>query len=158
VGTCAFSLHFDTTSDALFQSARTEIINQGGTFTGTPQQGQASLPTDAGTVYWNYLVQGQNLKVTVTDKPWLVSCAAIQQQMAELVASVPRPTINTVGEPVSQPPPFVSPSPPFVSPNSPFVSPSPPFRVTTPPYGLWFIGGTLTLLTMFWASRRLKWL
>jgi hypothetical protein len=149
---CAFSLHFDATAADLFAAARSSILEQGGTFVGSPQQGKASLPTDAGTVYWTFVVQGQNLKIQVTDKPWLVSCSDIQQQMAELVASAPKAIIDTVGAPVFSP---TAPTPPPAA--TPYEAPAPappPFKVTTPPYGLWFIGGTLVLLSMFWMSRR----
>jgi hypothetical protein len=150
---CSFSLHFDATAAELFTASNASILAQGGTFVGTPQLGKASIPTDAGTVYFTYSTQGQNLRIEVTDKPWLVSCSDIQQQMAELVASVPKATIDTVGAPVFKP---TQPTPPPAA--APYQSPShttvPPFRVTTPPYGLWFIGGTLALLSMFWMSRR----
>jgi hypothetical protein len=149
MASCVFTLHFDTTPDALFVNAREAITAQGGTFVGTPQQGKAALPTTVGTVYWNYLVQGQNLRIEVTDKPWLASCADIQQQMAELVASVPKPTIDAVGVPV--PTPVVQ--PPIAAPELEAAPPPPPFKVTEPPYALWFVGGTLALLSIFAFAR-----
>jgi hypothetical protein len=146
---CAFTLRFDSTPDALFQSARSAITEQGGTFVGKPQQGKASLPTPAGTVYWNYTTQGQNLRVTVTDKPWLVSCSTIQQQMAEMVASVPKIPIDTVGEVVT--PPVSTPAPaPTAAPSSP------PFSTPTPAPIFWMVGGALAIFTFFWAAR-LRW-
>lgn len=148
MASCAFSLHFESTAADLFTASKASALDQGGTFIGTPQLGKASIPTDAGTVYFTFSTQGQSLKIQVTDKPWLVSCSDIQQQMAELVASVPKAAIDTVGTPVFQP---TAPTPPPAA--APYQAP-PPFKVTTPPYGLWFIGGTLALLSMFWMSRR----
>jgi hypothetical protein len=148
---CAFTLRFDSTADALFQSARASILEQRGTFTGTPQQGKASLPTDVGTVFWDFSTQGQNLRIEVTNKPWLVSCATIQQQMAELVASVPKTPIDTVGEVVSQP--VVQPAP--GAPSAPPIAP-PPFATPSPGPTMWLVGGALALFTFFWAAR-LRW-
>lgn len=147
---CAFTLRYDSTADALFQNARASILEQHGTFVGTPQQGQASLPTDVGTVRWNYSTQGQNLRIEVTDKPWLVSCSAIQQQMAELVASVPKTTIDTVGEVVTQPLSVPTPPAPASSPSAP------PFSTPTPSPTVWLVGGALAIFTLFWAAR-LRW-
>src|SRR5258706_12330049 len=146
---CAFSLHFESTAADLFTASKASTLEQGGTFIGTPQLGKAAIPTDAGTVYFTYATQGQSLHVEVTDKPWLVSCGDIQKQMVELVASVPKATIDTVGTPVFQP---TAPTPPPAA--APYQPALPPFRVTTPPYGLWLFGGTLALLSMFWMSRR----
>lgn len=147
MASCTFTLHFDSTADALFTAARAAVVGQGGTFAGTPQQGRAALPTEVGTIHWTYTVQGQNLRIDVTDKPWLVSCGDVQQQMAELVASIPKPTIDTTAE-VSAP----------VAVAPAVVPPAPPFAMPTLSYGLWFIGGTLGLLSLFWLSRRLRWL
>jgi hypothetical protein len=60
---------------------RTLIRGEGGTFTGDAKAGRFTGPTPVGTVEGRYTVQGAVIRITITSKPMVASCAAIEAKI-----------------------------------------------------------------------------
>lgn len=92
---CSYSFPLQGNPQARFSSAKDAILKQGGTVTGSASSGMATVPSPAGTVSFTYQLQGQNLNVQVTDKPWLVSCTKIYDALSTAIAQSPAPAPAT---------------------------------------------------------------
>lgn len=88
---CSFTLTHAGTAQSLYLVAQDAIAAEGGSLTGSPSSGSISMPTPAGTVKLGYTASGSSVQIKVLDKPWLVSCAKIQSELAAIVADVPAP-------------------------------------------------------------------
>ena len=97
---CSFSYPLQGDPQAAFDQARREIMRQGGTVTGTATRGTARVPSPVGAISMAYTVQGSQLAIDVTDKPWLASCGQIDTALGKAIAA---------SRPV-QPAPVVTPS------------------------------------------------
>jgi hypothetical protein len=111
VASCAFTLSHQGTPETLFPIARQEIAAEGGQMVGSPSSGEILMPTAAGDVRLRYTTAGRKISVEVTDKPWVVSCARVQAELANVLTRVPMPPpIDVEGE--STAPAFVRYRPP----------------------------------------------
>ena len=57
------------------------IVGEGGTFTGDVKAGQFAGPTPVGTVEGRYAVQGAVIRITITSKPMVAPCGAIEAKV-----------------------------------------------------------------------------
>lgn len=78
---CRFSIALTTTSEATLARAEAAIRKQGGEFSGTATGGSFSIPIMVGQVRGSYAINGDQLEVTITDKPMFVSCGMIEAQL-----------------------------------------------------------------------------
>jgi hypothetical protein len=78
---CNFSIPFSTSAEALAEKARYAISNAGGNFLGDSNSGNFDVSTPLGTIRGNYLIQGDTIHVSITSKPFLVSCGLIEKQL-----------------------------------------------------------------------------
>ena len=111
---CDFTLIHSGSPDALYPIAKEAIEAQGGSLHGRPSGGEVTMPTPAGDVSFNYGAVGKRVDVIVTNKPFLVSCARIQSELANILAMVPQEVIDAEGEvvdPLDMPPGYVPPRP-----------------------------------------------
>jgi hypothetical protein len=60
---------------------RALITGEGGTFTGDVKAGQFAGPTPVGTVEGRYAVQGAVIRITITSKPMIAPCGAIEAKI-----------------------------------------------------------------------------
>lgn len=81
MGQCNFSIPFSTSADDLASMARTAITNAGGNFNGDSNGGNFDVSTPLGTIRGSYLIQGDTINVSITSKPFLVSCSLIEKQL-----------------------------------------------------------------------------
>lgn len=83
---CTFSINF--TGDALtfITKAENAIDAAGGSFTGDASSGSFSVRSPLGQVKGTYKIdQPSTANISITQKPFLVSCGAIQDQLQEYV-------------------------------------------------------------------------
>jgi hypothetical protein len=102
VAKCNFSFQLQGDPQAGFVTAKNAILKQGGTVQGDADSGSASIPSPVGKIALAYEVQGSELLVEVTDKPWVVTCTQIQDALEKALAqspTKPKPTPPTPTSP-----------------------------------------------------------
>ena len=62
------------------------IVRQGGSFAGDATAGRFAGPTPVGTVEGRYTVQGTAIRITITSKPLLAPCGAIEAKVRQYFA------------------------------------------------------------------------
>ena len=75
---CTIQIPVTKTPDVLINRAKTAILGQGGTFEGNATQGSFSVGIAIGRIAANYVVSGNILEITVTKKPFILSCRKIE--------------------------------------------------------------------------------
>ncbi|MBD0276417.1 MAG: hypothetical protein ICV51_12425 [Flavisolibacter sp.] len=75
---CSFSIPFTGTPEAVLDRARSAVQNQGGIFTGDVAAGNFQVSALGTTVKGRYTVAGQNLNITIDDKPFFLPCGTIE--------------------------------------------------------------------------------
>ena len=59
------------------------IVRQGGSFAGDMTAGRFAGPTSVGTVEGRYAVRGSVIRITITSKPMLAPCGAIEARVRQ---------------------------------------------------------------------------
>jgi hypothetical protein len=75
---CDFSIPFSGNADAVLAKAKSTVQSQGGNFDGDTNSGNFNVSVFGNTIVGNYTVSGQTLNIKITDKPFMVPCAAIE--------------------------------------------------------------------------------
>lgn len=75
---CNFSVPFTKSATDILDKAKQTIESQNGTFTGDENNGSFDVSVFGNTVIGSYTVQGQNLVIEITEKPFLVPCSMIE--------------------------------------------------------------------------------
>jgi len=75
---CDFSIPFSGNAEAVLAKARSAVQSQGGNFNGDTNQGEFNVSVFGNKIVGNYNVSGQTLNITITDKPFMVPCSAIE--------------------------------------------------------------------------------
>jgi hypothetical protein len=74
---CQFSIDFSGSAEDIFNKARTAVERQGGTFSGDANAGSFSINV-FGTISGSYSVSGQQLQISIENKPMMIPCGAIE--------------------------------------------------------------------------------
>jgi hypothetical protein len=80
MGKCQFSIPFSGSADQVFNTAKSAVEKQGGTFSGNSSSGNFSIQV-FGTITGSYTVTGQQLEITIEDKPMMIPCSAIESAL-----------------------------------------------------------------------------
>lgn len=83
---CSFTLPFTGSAKSLVARAKKAVESAGGTFKGNTSKGSIEIKKPA-TVAGNYTISGQNLNVTITKKPFFISCSIIQSELSKLLGA-----------------------------------------------------------------------
>ena len=75
---CNFSVPFTKSATDVLDKAKQTIESQNGTFTGDEINGSFDVSVFGNTVKGSYTVEGQNLVIEITEKPFLVPCSMIE--------------------------------------------------------------------------------
>ncbi len=78
---CNFSIEFSDGADALVSKAGSAIGQAGGSFDGDSSQGTFHLNTGIGSVRGNYTIQDSTIHIQIDQKPMLVSCNRIEEEL-----------------------------------------------------------------------------
>ena len=79
---CQFGIDFTGSAEDLVKRAKKEIEDHGGTFQGDASSGSFSVSVPIlGKIEGAYTIKGQTINVTITKKPGLLSCGAIESQL-----------------------------------------------------------------------------
>ena len=74
--------------ESLVGKIRDWIQQEGGTFSGDTENGSISINTMLGAVKGNYVVNGNECVLEITDKPFLVPQGTIESQIREALERV----------------------------------------------------------------------
>jgi hypothetical protein len=75
---CDFSIPFTGNAEAILAKAKSTVQSQGGDFNGDINNGAFNVSVFGNRITGNYTVSGQTLNINITDKPFMVPCAAIE--------------------------------------------------------------------------------
>jgi len=75
---CNFSITFPGTAADIVSKIRSQIQQQGGTFNGDTNAGSFSVKVLGSTIAGNYTITGQQINITIDDKPFFVGCGQIE--------------------------------------------------------------------------------
>lgn len=82
---CKFTIPFSGDAESLIARAQRAIERAGGTFSGNAADGNFQGKTPLGAITGSYEVQGQTLALTITDKPFLLSCSRIEKELSSVM-------------------------------------------------------------------------
>ena len=77
---CNFSIPFTGTADDIYRKAKAAVEKQGGEFSGDSSSGSFSIQV-FGTISGSYTVSGQQLDISIEDKPMMIPCGAIENAL-----------------------------------------------------------------------------
>lgn len=84
---CNISINFNGSSEVLIGQAEQAITGVGGTFSGDQLSGNFTISSPIGKVSGNYSVEDQTFSIAITDKPFLLSCNRIEDELRKYIAS-----------------------------------------------------------------------
>lgn len=82
---CNISIDFNGQPDELIRSAEQAISGAGGSFAGSNSDGKFSISSPLGKVSGTYTVVGQSFIISIVDKPFLVSCSRIEEELRKQI-------------------------------------------------------------------------
>jgi hypothetical protein len=74
---CNFSISFSGTPEEVYNKAKAAVEKQGGSFNGDANSGNFSISV-FGTISGSYVVSGNQLNISIEDKPMMIPCSAIE--------------------------------------------------------------------------------
>jgi len=78
MSTCNFSIPFSGGADIILGKAKAAIESQQGIFSGDANSGNFEVTVFSNTIRGMYQVNGQDLNLTITHKPFLIPCSTIE--------------------------------------------------------------------------------
>jgi hypothetical protein len=78
---CQFHIPFSGDAESLLRRAKQEIVTAGGEFAGTAASGDFSVKSPLGSIRGSYQVEGQQILLVITKKPFLLSCSKIGKEL-----------------------------------------------------------------------------
>jgi hypothetical protein len=82
---CRFHFDFEGSGESLVEKIRARLAGAGGTLTGSAEEGAFSLSTPVGQFRGTYRVEVRTIVLEVSDKPFFVSCGAIEATLSQYV-------------------------------------------------------------------------
>ena len=84
---CNFSIEFQGTAEEIVNKVRAQIQRQGGTFNGDASSGSFSVKVIGSTIAGSYTITGSQINITITDKPFFLSCGQIESFLRSQLGS-----------------------------------------------------------------------
>ena len=75
---CDFSIPFTGSPEEVLAKAKSTVQSQGGNFNGDANNGDFTVSVFGNKIVGNYTVSGNILNISITDKPFMVPCNAIE--------------------------------------------------------------------------------
>ncbi len=83
---CNFNLKFSEPADVAVGKARAAVESQNGIFNGDNTSGHFEVTVFGNTIKGDYIVNGQILDLTITDKPFFVPCSTIESFLLKQIS------------------------------------------------------------------------
>ncbi len=78
---CNFSIPFQSSAQEVVSQARNAISQAGGNMEGNGDAGMFDVSTPLGEIRGSYTIENMIIHVTITSKPFIVSCGLIETQL-----------------------------------------------------------------------------
>ncbi len=78
---CNFSIPVPGNAEQLLSKAKNAVQSQGGTFEGDLNSGNFQVTAFGNTIAGSYGMSGDQMNITITDKPFLLSCGMIESYL-----------------------------------------------------------------------------
>lgn len=78
---CSFKIPFSTPVEEVNAKAKKFIESQGGTLTGDLNSGSFALSVFGNDIAGNYKVEGSEMLIEITEKPFLIPCSMIESAL-----------------------------------------------------------------------------
>jgi hypothetical protein len=75
---CNFSIPFTGSTTDVLTRAKSAVQNQGGAFRGDDNTGVFQVSVLGSMIKGSYVVEGQELNITIDSKPFLIPCNTIE--------------------------------------------------------------------------------
>ncbi|MEO8719500.1 MAG: hypothetical protein ABI372_00230 [Ginsengibacter sp.] len=75
---CKFNIPFSKPAALVIVKVKAAIENQNGIFNGDENSGEFEVTVFGNTIKGNYIINGQNLNLNITDKPFFIPCNTIE--------------------------------------------------------------------------------
>ena len=75
---CNFTIPFEDSPEKVLIKARFAVESQGGNFTGDAAAGNFDVSVFGNSVAGSYAVNGKDLDIVITSKPFMIPCSAIE--------------------------------------------------------------------------------
>ncbi|HEX7458731.1 MAG TPA: hypothetical protein VF301_09865 [Ginsengibacter sp.] len=86
MSTCNFSIPFTGEPETILAKAKAAVESQNGNFNGDINSGNFEVSVFANSIKGHYKVSGQNLNLTITDKPFLIPCSTIESLLRSKIS------------------------------------------------------------------------
>ena len=86
MSTCKFSIPFSSEAEIILAKAKAAIESQQGIFTGDINSGNFEVTVFGNTIRGIYKVNGQDLNITITGKPFLIPCSTIESLLRSKIS------------------------------------------------------------------------
>ena len=83
---CNFNIPFSGSAEEILNKAKSAVESQGGSFTGDLNSGKFNVSLLSNTVAGSYIVIGNELQLTIDDKPMFIPCNAIESFLVKKLA------------------------------------------------------------------------
>lgn len=83
---CTFTIPFSGNASEIVDKAKATIEKQDGTFTGDEKSGAFHLSVMGNTIAGSYTVEGQDLSLVISEKPFFVPCSTIESLLKSKLA------------------------------------------------------------------------
>ena len=83
MSTCNFNINFSGSAEEILDKAKSAVESQGGSFIGDTNAGNFNVSLMSNTVSGTYLVAGNQLQLTIIEKPIFVPCNAIESYLVK---------------------------------------------------------------------------
>ncbi len=84
---CTFSIPFSGQVSDLVAKAKNAIQGAGGTFDGDLTTGSFTVPIVIGKIVGKYVIEAQQFKIDITEKPMMVPCGMIEDQLKKYLSA-----------------------------------------------------------------------
>ncbi len=83
---CKFNIPFSESPALVIAKAKSAIQNYNGIFNGDEHAGEFEITVFGNTIKGNYSVDGQNLNLVITHKPFFVPCSTIENLLLKEIS------------------------------------------------------------------------
>ena len=83
MSSCRFKIPFSVSLSGMVEKARQVVESQGGEFSGNEESGQFRVSVMGNTVAGSYRAEGNELSVTIDEKPIFAPCSMIESYLKQ---------------------------------------------------------------------------
>lgn len=83
---CEMNIEFEGAANAQVEKARTAITGAKGMFEGDDNSGEFSIPVFGSQIEGNYTISNNQFQIFITDKPLLIGCKRIEEELREYLS------------------------------------------------------------------------